>query len=165
MPLRLKVREIMVPAGELPSLHEDADVASAFRLLQEYFRGKDGTWMGFQSALVYNNRGRATGILTLRGLLRALHFQALLEDLLKGDPAGLFFLPPRWSEQFIKVKEVMRPVGMAFVNEDAALWEAALVMLNKKINSVPVMNGDNLCGVVRTIDLFWLIGEILEDMS
>ncbi|WP_207666887.1 hypothetical protein [Desulfofundulus salinus] len=30
---------------------------------------------------------------------------------------------------------------------------------------VPVMAGDNLCGVVRTIDLFWLIGEILEDMA
>ncbi|SHI38095.1 CBS domain-containing protein [Desulfofundulus thermosubterraneus] len=165
MPLRLKVREIMVPAGEFPALHEDADVASAFKLFREYFRCKDGTWMGFQSALVYNSRGRAVGILTLRGLLRALQLQALLDDLLKGDPVGLFFLPPRWSEQFITVKEVMRPVETAFINEDAALWEAALLMLNKKVNSVPVMAGDNLCGVVRTIDLFWLIGEILEDMA
>lgn len=37
--------------------------------------------------------------------------------------------------------------------------------VEKKVNSIPVMAGDNLCGVVRTIDLFWLIGEILEDMA
>ncbi|MDQ0286751.1 CBS domain-containing protein [Desulfofundulus luciae] len=165
MPLRLKVREIMVPAEEFPALREDADVVSAFRLFRDYFCRKDGTWIGFQSALVYNSRERAVGILTLRGLLRALQLQALLEDLLKGDPVGLFFLPPRWNKQFITVKEVMRPVETACINEDAALWEAALLMLKKKVNSVPVMAGDNLCGVVRTIDLFWLIGEILEDMA
>ncbi len=38
-------------------------------------------------------------------------------------------------------------------------------MLKKKVNSIPVLAGDRLCGVVRTIDLFWLIGEILEDMA
>lgn len=165
MPLRLRVREIMVPAEEFPVLHEDADALSAFKLLRDYFRGKDGTWIGFESALVYNRQKKAVGILTVRGLLRALHFQALLDDLLKGDPAGLCFLPACWKQQFVTVKEVMRPVEVACVNENAALWEAALVMLKKKVNSIPVMAGDNLCGVVRTIDLFWLIGEILEDMA
>ncbi|MGB9802803.1 CBS domain-containing protein [Desulfofundulus sp.] len=165
MPLRLKVRQIMVPAEEFPVLYEDTDALSAFRLLRDYFRSKDGTWIGFESALVYNRREKAVGILTVRGLLRALQLQALLDDLLKGNPEGLFFLPGRWNTQFIAVRDVMRPLEAAFISEDAALWEAALLMLKKKVNSIPVMAGDDLCGVVRTIDLFWVVGEILEDMA
>lgn len=164
VPLRLKVREIMVPAKEFPSLSEDTDIASAFRLLHDHFYSKDGTWIGFQSALVYDKQQRAVGILTLRGLLKALHLQAFLDELLKCDPMGLSFLPEHWNKQFITVKEVMRPVETTCINEDAALWEAALLMLKKKVNSIPVMTGNHLCGIVRTIDLFWLIGEILEDM-
>lgn len=167
MPLWLKVREVMVPAGEFPAVYDDADIISVFRILHEHFQRKEGegTWAGFQSALVYNRQGRALGILTLRGLLRALQLQDLLESLLKSDPAGLFFLPGCWQRQFIAVREVMRPIGVAYVQEDAALWEAVLVMLKKKVNSVPVLSGDELCGVVRIIDIFWLIGEILDDMA
>ncbi len=156
----------MVPAAEFPALREDADVLVAFRILHEHYhsKGREGGWEGFQSALVYDRRGKAVGILTLRGLLRALELQDLLETLLKSDPAALFFLPGCWQRQYIPVKEVMRPLGVAYVSEEAALWEAALVMLKKRVNSVPVLAGGELRGVVRTVDIFWLIGEILEDM-
>lgn len=36
-------------------------------------------------------------------------------------------------------------------------------MLSKKVNSLPVFAGEELVGILRTVDLFWYIRELLED--
>ncbi|MFZ5634647.1 MAG: cyclic nucleotide-binding/CBS domain-containing protein [Bacillota bacterium] len=157
-----KVRDIMVPISEYPVIYEDTPVAEAVGIMRESFHQKDGTWYGFQSVLVVNRRQRLVGILTLRGFLKALKIQAVLDHILTGDPVGLFFLPRFYDSLEIKTRDIMRPLNLITVQADSDIFEAIAVMVKGKINSLPVMSGTELVGVVRTIDLFWTAGEYLD---
>lgn len=157
-----KVRDFMVPVDEYPVIHEDTPVAGAVGLMREYFHQKDGTWYGFQSMLVVNRSEELVGILTLRGLLKAFKIRAVLDHLLKGDPMGLFFLPRFHDSHEITVKDIMRPLKLITVQADRDIFEAIVIMVKWNINSLPVMSGHELVGIVRTIDLFWAVGEFLD---
>ncbi|MCL6479265.1 MAG: CBS domain-containing protein [Peptococcaceae bacterium] len=157
-----KVRDIMVPISEYPVIYEDTPVAGAVRIIRESFHQKDGTWYGLQSALVVNRREKLVGILTLRGFLKALKIQAVLDHLLTGDPVGLFFLPRFYNSMEIKTKDIMRPLNLITIQAESDIFEAIVTMVKGKINSLPVMSGTELVGVVRTIDLFWTVGEYLD---
>lgn len=156
------VRDIMVPIEEYPVVSEDATVAEAIARLRDSLHQKDGTWYGFQSLMVLNNNEELVGILTLKGLMVALQMREFIEHILKGDPTGLFFAPHLISDLRINVRKIMRPLDLITVQEDASVMEALLIIVKKNINSLPVMAGKKPVGVVRTIDLFWLVGELLE---
>ncbi|SFG01725.1 CBS domain-containing protein [Desulfotomaculum arcticum] len=157
-----RVRDYMVPVKEYPVIYEDYTAAEAFSIMRESFHQKDGTWYGFQSLLVINDREELVGILTLRSLLKAFKIQAMLDHLLKGDPMGLFFMPRFHNSLQIVTKDIMRPLSLITVQEDCVIFEAIVTMVKWKINSLPVMSGKELVGIVRTIDLFWSVGEFLE---
>lgn len=157
-----KVRDIMVPISEYPVIYEDTPVSEAVSVMRESFHQKDGTWYGFQSVLVVNGRGKLVGILTLRGFLKAFKIQAILDHFLKGDPEGLIFLPRFYNNMEIVTKDIMRPLNLVTVQADSDIFEAIVVMVEGKINSLPVISGTELVGVVRTIDLFWTVGEFLD---
>ncbi len=157
-----KIRDIMVPVGEYPVVHEDTPVSAAVRIMRESFHRKDGTWYGFQSVLVVKGNGRPVGILTLRGFLKAFKYRAIQEHLLKGDPEGLFFLPRFYNGLEILTRDIMRPLNLITVQAGSDIFEAIAVMVKGGVNSLPVMSGRELVGVVRTIDLFWAVGEFLD---
>lgn len=159
-----KVRDIMVPIIEYPVIYEDTNVSEAVRIMRESFHQKDGTWYGFQSVLVMNRRKKLVGLLTLRGFLKAFKLQAVLEHLLTGDPEGLIFMPRLDSGLQILTRDIMRPLNLITVQLDSDIFQAIVVMVEGRINSLPVMSGRELVGVVRTIDLFWTVGEFLEGL-
>lgn len=157
-----KVRNIMVPVNEYPVINENNSAAEAFKLMRDYFHQKDGTWFGFQSMLVLKDSQKLVGILTLRGLLKAFKIQATLDHFLKSDPVGLFFMPGFYNSLEISVKNIMRPIQLITIQEDSDIFEAIVTLVKWRINSLPVMSGQELVGIVRTIDLFWSVGELLE---
>ncbi|MHB8917818.1 MAG: CBS domain-containing protein [Desulfocucumaceae bacterium] len=157
-----KVRDIMVPISEYPVIYEDTPVSDAVAIMRETFHQKDGAWYGFQSVLVVNRREKLVGILTLRGFLKAFKLQAVLDHLLKGDPEGLFFMPRFYSGLEIMTKDIMRPIKLITVKAESSIFEAIVVMVEGKVNSLPVYSDRDLVGVVRTIDLFWTVGEFLD---
>lgn len=159
----MKVRDLVVPVEEYPVIYDDAAVAEAIGELRSSFHEKDGTWYGFQSLLVLNRKERLVGILTLRGLLKAFKIQALYDHLLKGDPSGMMFIKPFSNSLEITVKDIMRPLKLVTVQQDSSILEAVQIICRKKVNSLPVMDGDKLVGIVRTMDLFWSVGELLEN--
>lgn len=157
-----KVRDIMVPISEYPVIYEDTPVSEAVGIMRDSFHQKDGTWYGFQSVLVINNREKLVGILTLRGFLKAFKIQAVLDHCLKGDPEGLIFMPRFYNGMEILTKDIMRPLNLVTVQADSDIFEAIVATVEGKINSLPVFSGTELVGVVRTIDLFWAVGEFLD---
>ena len=157
-----KVTDVMVPISEYPVIHKDTNVAQAFGVMREFFHQKEGTWYGFQSVLVVNNKDELVGLLTLRSLLKAFKLRSMLEHLLKSDPAGLFFMPGLCNSLDICAKDIMRPLNLITVQGQSDIFEAILVMVKKKINTLPVFDGNELVGIVRTIDLFWTVGEFLD---
>ena len=162
MHLTKTCKDIMVPVSDYPQIKQEAHIAEAIEILKNFFHEKDGTWYGFQSLLVLGKRNVPTGILTLRGLLNAFKIQDITEHLLKTDPTGLFFLPSMSDQFHIRVKDLMRPFGFAAVQEDDYIFKAVKLMITHKVNSIPVMSGKTPVGIVRTIDTFWIIGELLD---
>jgi hypothetical protein len=152
----------MIPVTNYPQIQQEAHIAHAIEILQNFFHKKDGTWYGFQSLLVLGKKNVPTGILTLRGLLNAFKLQGRMEHLLKTDPTGLFFLPSISDPYRIRVKDLMRPFGYVSVQEDEYIFKAVKLMVTHKVNSIPVMSGKSPVGMVRTIDTFWIIGELLD---
>jgi CBS domain-containing protein len=152
----------MVPVKEYPVIYESATVAEAIGALSSSFHEKGGTWYGFQSLLVLGKKDRLVGILTLRGLLKAFKIQALYDHLLKGDPSGIMFVKPFKNDMEITVGDIMRPLKLVTVQQDSSILEAVQTICKKKVNSLPVMDGKKLVGIVRTLDLFWSAGELLE---
>ncbi|MFZ5646237.1 MAG: cyclic nucleotide-binding/CBS domain-containing protein [Bacillota bacterium] len=157
-----KVRDIMVPISEYPVICENTPVAGAVRVMRDFFHQKDGTWYGFQSVLVVDEKEKLVGILTLRGFLKAFKIQAVLDHILTGDPVGLFFMPRFHESQDIRARDIMRPLKLITVQADSDIFEAMVTMVEGNVNSLPVISGTELVGVVRTIDLFWAAGEYLE---
>lgn len=162
MPITRLVRSVMVPIEEYPVVYEEAMVIDAIHTLRESFHQKDGTWYGFQSLMVLNEKDELVGILTLRSLLVALKMREFVEHILKGDPTGLFFTPRLLGDLRINVRKIMRPLNLLTVQEDASIMEALLTIVKNNINSLPVLSGNRPVGVVRTIDLFWFVGELLD---
>ena len=156
------VESVMVLKDDYPVVYQDVLVSRAIDALRTSFHKKDGTWFGFQSLVVINKKEIPVGILTLRGLLKALKIKASREKILKDRFLSDFYFNHYIEDSFITVKDIMRPINLVAVQKDCSILEAALIIISKKINSLPVLDGKVLIGIVRTIDLFWSIGELLE---
>ncbi|WP_018085394.1 CBS domain-containing protein [Desulfurispora thermophila] len=160
----LAVKQIMVPLSEYPVISEQATVRQAMDVLRSFFHQRHGVWYGFWSLLVLDRTGRPAGILTLRGFLKALQLQRTLEIVFRGgDPTGLFMSGLFDQKMAITVRNIMRPIRQVWVSQEENILAAALRMLSKNVNSLPVFAGEELVGILRTVDLFWYIGELLED--
>lgn len=162
MPYSQKIENIMVPVHEFPVVRENLLVAEAVQEMRHFFHQCDGTWFGFQATLVLDDREQLVGLLTLRGLLQAFKLRAIQDHLLTSD-AEAFFLPGSSNRHMeITVGEIMRPIGSITVQRNDNVFIAVRQMVEKKINLLPVLEGDELVGMVRTIDMFWIIGELLD---
>jgi len=161
MPLSQKIETIMVSVDNLPIIYNDYLVAQAVAVLRQFSHRQDGTWYGFQAALVTEPTGHLVGLLTLRGLLRAFKIRAIQEHLLTSD-AEVFFLPAGGNDNLdILVQDIMRPIGLVTVSSKDNVFEAVRKMVKHKINLLPVVDDGHLVGMVRTIDVFWIVGELI----
>ena len=156
------VESIMVLKDDYPVIYQNVLVSRAINTLRTSFHKKDGTWFGFQSLVVLNKKEIPVGILTLRGLLKALKMKESGEQILKDRFLSDFYFSHYIDDSCIIVKDIMRPINLVAVQKDCSILEAALIIISKNINSLPVLDGKVLIGIVRTIDLFWSIGELLE---
>ncbi len=60
----------------------------------------------------------------------------------------------------LQVKEIMKRRVIA-VDEECPLEEAARIMVDNKIGSLPVMRGDQLVGIITETDIFGTMAEVL----
>ena len=156
------VQSIMIPKEDYPVIRQEKFISEAINVLSVFFHQKDGTWFGFQSLLVVNHKETPVGILTLRSLLKALKMQASGDHLTKNRSFSDFYFPHYIDDGNITVKEIMRPINTVSVQKDSPVFEALLVVVKRRVNSLPVMDKKKLVGILRTIDLFWTLGELLE---
>ncbi|MCL4440514.1 MAG: CBS domain-containing protein [Firmicutes bacterium] len=55
----------------------------------------------------------------------------------------------------------MRATKIVFVDVEDDLYRAVDLFLTKKVNSLPVLEKGKLIGIIRTIDVFGVIGMLL----
>lgn len=162
MPVRRTVREIMVPIAAYPKVYEDAPLSEVIDLLREYTLPERGAWHGYQSVLVYDRRGTLVGLLTLRGLLRLVRLRHLEKDLrATGASWGAFYWQRHRETRGVRVRDIMRPVRAVTVTAGDTVLKAALIMLWRHFNSLPVVENGHVVGMVRLLDVFWVLGELL----
>jgi len=159
-----RVKEIMVPIRDYPTVQADVSLREAAATINAHLKRDGGVWHEFRSVMVVDDGGRMIGVLTLRTVLRAVLYAAG-----KGDPAlegsswGGFMLRNVQRKGGPKVREVMRPAILIAVGPEDSVWEAALKMARNRINSLPVVDQGRPVGIVRSLDVFWFISELLED--
>ncbi len=150
------LRDIMVPVEEYSVVQEDALVKHAIEVLKKsFYKDEHGGIVGHRSVLVINKKGELVGIVTLRNILKAVLTKFDLPD------NYLWIYSVNASGGNMPVKSIMRSTRIAFVDVDDSIYKAIDLLLTKKVNSLPVIEKGKLVGIVRTIDIFGIIGMLL----
>lgn len=152
----ISIRDIMVPISEYSVVSEQALVREAINVLKKsFYRDEKGGIIGHRSLLVTNKKGELVGIVTLRNILKAVLTKYDLPD------NYLWIYSVNASGANMPVKGVMRTAKIAFVDIEDDLYRVVDMFLAKKVNSLPVLEKGKLVGIIRTIDVFGIIGLLL----
>ncbi|ABO50043.1 CBS domain containing protein [Desulforamulus reducens MI-1] len=152
----ISIREVMVPIAEYSVVMEHMPVKKAIEVLKKSFhRDENGGIVGHRSLLVTNKKGELVGIVTLRNILKAVLTKYDLPD------NYLWIYSVKDSGPNMPVKGVMRSTKIAFVDIEDDWYRVIDIFLTKKVNSLPVVEKGKLVGVIRTIDVFGILGILL----
>ena len=156
--MKINLRQIMIPLDQYPCISEDCSLDKAINLLTEEFNKRDNSWHNYEALLTTGSSGEITGMLTLRSALiatREFKYPSLrlrLSNLLFNEP---------FPTSNLQVKNFLHPLKSRLVKITDELDEVILLVLKHNFNSVLVSNNQRIVGVIRTIDLFWYIGDVL----
>lgn len=152
--------DIMVPISDFNTISEDATLYEAIKVLRGSFH-RDGTaWYGHRSVIVLGDGGDLVGILSLRGLLKAAGLQELDNDPeFKAESWGWYYINRLKTQARMRVRDVMRPLAVATVDAADSVGEVAVALLKHRVNLLPVLKKGKLIGMVRTLDIFMVVGE------
>jgi CBS domain-containing protein len=145
----------MVPIGDYNTISEEATVYEAIQALRESFHRDGRAWYGHRSVVVLDGGGKPSGILTLRGILRAAGLRELDNDQdLKAESWGWYYIKKLREESHLRVRDIMRPLGLAAVRAGDDLTTVARALLKHSVNSLPVLKKGQVTGIVRAMDIF-----------
>lgn len=129
------VREIM--SSSVVVVREDASIEEAQALMEEH---------GVRRLPVVDEEGRLKGIVTEGDLREATAIKAAVNP-----------YAPEAADTWLTVAEAMTPNPIT-VSPDTPIWQAAELLIEKKIGGLPVLDGSkNLCGIVTTSDILRLV--------
>jgi Mg/Co/Ni transporter MgtE len=177
MPLRKKVRQIMIPLDKYAVIGPEATLHEAVSVLRRsYCQVETGlcTEMGPRKVLVVDTAGELMGILNFRSILRVLVPEAAggLTEKLEALEVSVVFaeagvdLPPDelkariWRNAQVKVKDVMFK-SRAHVEAEASILDALKLIFEKKVIVLPVYDKGQLIGLVRDADLFLAVADTI----
>lgn len=162
MSLSRTIRDICVPLSEYPHVRDTATLRDAFVVL----RAGLSSGRRYRHVLVLNADNRLVGLLGMRDILRGLFPDYLRSQALKHHADGIVADFPSltliWAETcHTQCKEAAnKPVAgfmggiPATVRTEDPLTKAAYLLVIHDVSMLPVVEGGNLVGVVRMIDVF-----------
>lgn len=161
MPLSKTIRDICVPLSEYPNLRATSTLRDAFTVLQAGF----ATGKRFRHVLVLNDKDQLVGILGIRDILRGLfpdYLRTGEHSHHEGATPDFPALTLIWAETCEAqcptaaehpVKDFMGEVPTR-IGIDDPITKAAYLMVIHDTSMLPVVEGKQLAGVVRMIDVF-----------
>ncbi|SDG11721.1 CBS domain-containing protein [Desulfosporosinus hippei] len=156
--MKTTLSQIMIPLDHYPMVSEEESLENTLNILTEEFKTRDHRWHNYEAVLTTNSKGEVTGMLTLRSALRVTRkiiFPSLFHRLMvlsKHEPTN-------WSTP--KVKQFSNPLKSRLIDISVEVDDAISYVLKHNLNSLLVSNNQKIVGVIRTIDLFWYIEDVL----
>ncbi len=165
-----KVRDILIPLADYPHLTRSATVHDAFDLL---CRSDLAAGWRYRHVLVFDEEQTLLGVAGLHDLLRALMPEYLKTSVMEhysgvaGEESSLSLI---WQESFeaqcqqvgqTSVAACATPVTTT-VKSDDPVARAAYLMAAHNLNMLPVLEGPQVVGVVRIVDVFNLAAEAMN---
>ncbi|ACV63172.1 putative signal transduction protein with CBS domains [Desulfofarcimen acetoxidans DSM 771] len=159
---KVLAKEVMIPVSDYTIVKESGTVKDAINALKAtFFLDEKGIAQGHRSLLVVNDHDELVGVMTVRSILQALVI-AEKDSGMSKDYLWVYLLGEiHKSAGDIPIKKVMRSKKVASVKVDDDLMIAVELMVRNGINSVPVLDDGKVVGVIRGIDVFNMIGELL----
>ncbi len=155
--------DIMVPIDDYCTVSEDATLHEAIKVLRSSFHRDKRAWYGHRSVVVLGRGGELVGILSLRDILKAAGLRQEDDDPdFKAESWGWYYVNRLRTQAKIRVRDIMRPLAVATVNDGDSVAEVALALLKHRVNSLPVLKKGRLVGMVRTLDVFMVVGEYFK---
>lgn len=155
--------DIMVPIDDYNTIPEYLTLYEAISILRNSFHRDGKAWHGHRSVIVVDGKGNLVGVLSLNEILKAAGLKELDDDPnFKAESWGWYYIKHIREHVKLRVKDVMRPLAVATVDAADEVVYVALSLLKHKVNSLPVMKKGRLIGMVRTMDIFMVIGNYFK---
>jgi CBS domain-containing protein len=159
-----KVRDLMIPLEDYPHIPYWFTLRQAMAIIREASIKFEKSFEP-RSVLVFDEKYRLMGMLTMRDIIRGLEPEFLRSaGPVKGDPglavlAGLFG-PGLQEKAKTQVSEVMSPIKVT-VNAHDPLSKALALMMTEQVERLPVMQEDKVAGIIRLSELFVEIASLV----
>ena len=181
MPLKKKIKDIMIPIEKYATIDPEATLQEAIMCLRGSFCTLDQSSFcdeaGPNTMLVVDKNGKLAGVLDFGSVLRVLVPEvagklseklAALEVSVVFAQAGAEALDEAKESVAArviknaqtKVKSVMLK-NLGHLDGNDRLLEALKLMFRKRLIMLPVYDNDRLVGVVRDVDLFLEVADIV----
>ena len=159
---KVLANEVMISVSDYTVVKETGTVKDAINALKTtFFLDEKGIAHGHRSLLVVNDHDELVGVMTVRSILHALVIAEKESDITQ-EYLWVYILDEiHKSAGDIPIKKVMRSKKVASVKADDDLMIAVRLMVKYRINSVPVIDKGKVVGIIRGIDVFNMIGELL----
>ncbi len=179
-----KVSEVMIPLSDYATVSENETLAHAIGELKEAQNDTKYT-RKHRALLAYDSKNNITGKLSIRCIFKALEPKYSQFER-SGDLGNIGLSRFGFNEDFLaslvdnfdlwdetldellkkasslKVKDIMyTPSNGEFVNEDALIAEAVHQFILGCHQSLLVIKDDSVVGVIRLVDLFDLVSDLL----
>lgn len=154
------VRDLMVELDKFPHVSGNASLRDVFAKLH----AASGSSELFRNILVLDDKGRLLGTLGLKNVMHAL-----LPDYLRqgaahyeGSSSDVSALAVLWQEDCeeqcreaskILAKNHVSPIA-ATIGADDPITKAAFLFATTPVNVLPVVEGKQVIGVIRLVDVF-----------
>jgi len=165
----------MIPVAEYPSVRDNETLAEAIRIIKSAQLEVRGLKSLPRELIVFDEIGVMVGTLRRRDIMRGLGPQVLVSEPLEYrykvfdiavDP-DLTSIPHDRMVKGIRenasrpVSDVMRPVQSILKAEDPII-KAVYEMVSSNLTLIPVVHDEQLVGVVRSVDAFHELTQVLE---
>lgn len=154
-------RDVM--AERFPTIRPDAPITEAIKLLETASEEEGRRVFGL---MVTNDEGRLVGIISMYDILilirpKHAHIWGTIDDM---DVSGLLEAACERARS-IRVSDIMT-TDVISVTPDTSIMVILDLMIKKHVRRVPVVEGDNIRGIVYLSDLFRHIsGELTRECA
>ncbi len=169
------VHEMMIPLEKFPHVHEWQTIKDAILEMEKcQLETQSGRLSVPRAVLVFGKHNELLGTVRRRDILRGIEPDFLVRKPLverkrifdiKVDPnlseLSYDHLEPAIIEQSkTPVSEIMRSLELT-INHDDHIIKAMYEMVDNNISILPVMQGEKVVGVLRSVDLLHVIAQIV----